>query len=280
MSYNYNEADHPRNPAGSPNGKGGEYTTKTTMGDDTDLSDTTTSNGKDSLLSAGIRACLPSRPEPAADGVWRMERLDNALKSEAWAQYDRRTLAYGDPCYRIDDGLYLDAATFDALPPLEQERYRAWACGADLNQVSDDAWNDFESMQYVAADAYAMDDEEFYHTDADPGYFEKEMERFDVPPERDLDRMGVDRNAFAEAFDTVAKNHPLFQPAIGFDDEFAFEDAMHPPVTPRRMPDGSWRLYDAKQLKPFAIIPRLTDDPREYDTMCAMMRRALGHMNG
>lgn len=33
----YNEADHPRNPAGSPNGTGGEYADKTTIGDDTDL---------------------------------------------------------------------------------------------------------------------------------------------------------------------------------------------------------------------------------------------------
>lgn len=37
----YNEADHPRNPAGSPNGTGGEYAVKTTVGDDADLTDIT-----------------------------------------------------------------------------------------------------------------------------------------------------------------------------------------------------------------------------------------------
>lgn len=273
---NYNEADHPREPAGSPNGMGGRYATKTMRGDDGDLVEPTPLP-----LPENIRACLPDGWESAADGVRRMERLSGALTDEAWAQHDRRTLAYGDPCYRIDDGLDLDAATFDALPPLEQERYRAWACGAD--RISDDAWNDLETIQYIASDAYAANDEAFYYTDANPGYFEEEMERLDAnvdtPLGNDLERMGVDRNTFAEAFDTMAKNHPRFQPVMGFDNEFALEDAGHPPVTPRRMPDGSWRLYDAKQLEPFAVIPRLEDDPREYRTMCTMMRRALDHMN-
>lgn len=272
---NYNEADHPREPAGSPNGTGGRYAAKPTMCGDDDLAGPTPS-----ALPGTVRACLPHGWESAADGMQRMERLGGALIDEAWAQHDRRTLAYGDPCYLIDDGLDLDVAMFEALPPLEQERYRAWTCGAD--RISDDAWNDLETMQYIASDAYAANDEAFYYTDANPGYFEEEMERLDayvdVPLGDDLERMGVDRNTFAEAFDTMVKGHPRFRPAVNFDDGFAFEDG-GVLVTPIRHPDGSWRLYGGKQLEPFATIPRLEDDPREYQTMCTMMRRALDHMN-
>lgn len=89
----FNEADHPREPAGSPNGKGGKFTPKTSNGDDSDLTATP------------IPADPMRPPEALADALDPYEAVDveftlpDGRKIEGWAVDDARI----DPD-RLPDG--------------------------------------------------------------------------------------------------------------------------------------------------------------------------------
>lgn len=239
------------------------------------------SDSRQRILPTAIQNCLNNGPEDKTQGWQRMERLQTALTDEAWTQRDRRQLAYGDPCYVVDDGVYLDENTFDALPVLEQNRYRAWACGADPSTISEDDWNDENAMDRIALNAYEHDDDGFYYTDADPMYLENDCD-VDIS-EYVYDTHGGNATAFGEAFDTAVHHHPNVNTAWD-------KEAELPAVTGpsgrravfRRLDDGSYELSKrdehGRQVGETEYVP-VQSEPvhhlNEYNTAYDLLHRAV-----
>ena len=219
---------------------------------------------------------LPETPtedfihESYADGKARMEKLDKQLLEKAYDEHDQRVLGPGAGCYRVEAGTYLSAGEFEKLSEMDQNRYKVWGNDWLTDDEGEEAWNDPQRMDELAAESCDDGDAEVYFTEPQMDY----ADDFEFQPALEDD----DAYAFSEGVSEAIVGHPYVEMEDAGDNRGRFKSPTHPDRGAVFAKDGTgWKVtYEGPDApEPQSFQPESSIYPKRYDNTVQAAKAAV-----